>query len=110
MNEYVRIEKDTIASGSVTSVWKKTEHEEIMDELREIKRRLNIPSLSYVPPYNPCNYCAFNWNCWNCPYRYYPNWNRFYPTWYYWDKNYGTSVPYYYETVPQWTDTTGGTA
>jgi len=114
-----------VPEGMVSGIFKKSEHEEIMDELKkldglfgelaEIKRRLKDlqtnppPYIPYVPPYNPCNYCAFQWNCWSCPYRYNPYLNRFFRIPYYYDTS-ETSVPYYYGTVPQWTDTVGGTA
>ncbi len=64
-------------------IFKKSEHEEIMDELREIKKSLpTIPYIPYVPPYDPCRHCHPGWGCGNCPYRYDPDWNRFHPPWY----------------------------
>ncbi len=75
--------------STVNSIFKKSEHEEIMDELEKIRDEIKrikepmVPYIPYVPPRDPCRYCCPGWGCGNCPYRYDPNWNRFYPTPYY---------------------------
>ena len=71
------------------NIFKKSEHEEIMDKLNEIERKLDdfprimpmIPYLPYVSPY--------------VPYLPYPD-----DVWY--------PKPYYYGYEVVWTDTTGG--
>lgn len=90
----------TFPDCAITNIFKKSEHEEIMDELEDIKQKVkdlqekypppHTPPLPYVPPYDPCQNCCPLYGCSNCPWQYYPKCNRFYPTtpWY-------PATPYY---------------
>ena len=101
-------------------IFKKSEHEEVMDELKkvdgelaEIKRRVKDLQ-TYPPPYIPYPQVPCYWRCcriicYGCPYV-----NNPYPSYIelaYYTEPY--TAPYYYGTNPQWSilDTfTGGTA
>ena len=83
-------------SAKFEQVFKKSEHEEIMDKLKELERKIDgrpdlipiVPYVLYVPPQCPC----IHWGCpWGEPYPVIP----YYPTYpiYYDDYSTTANVP-----------------
>ena len=61
----------------LNEVFKKSEHEEVMEELRKLKDKLDktidkinypTPYIPYVPPCCPCPCVPCRRDCWGCPF------------------------------------------